>query len=47
MNFPATFDLILKNDYVSKILAKVPPSNEKDEISVIIQQYLLKRSSEK
>ena len=47
MNFPATFDLIQKNDLVSKILAKVPPSKEKDEISVHILHYVSRRGREK
>ena len=46
MNFPATFALILKHDYLPKILAKIPPSNEKDEIAGIILEYVTRRSKE-
>jgi putative nucleotidyltransferase with HDIG domain len=46
MNFPATFALILNHDYLPKILAKIPPSSEKDEIAGIILEYVTRRSKE-
>jgi len=40
MNFPATFGLVLKRDYIAKILAKVPSSAEKNEIEGIIYRFV-------
>jgi hypothetical protein len=40
MNFPATYSLIQKRGYIPKILAKIPPSEEKQEIAEIIFQYV-------
>jgi hypothetical protein len=40
MNFPPTFGLIIKRDYATKILAKIPPSLKKDEIANIIHCYI-------
>jgi hypothetical protein len=45
MNFPATFDLVLKRDYISKILTKIPPSSEKDEITGIIYRYVNEKAA--
>jgi hypothetical protein len=45
MNFPATFGLILKYEYVAKILAKIPPSEAKDEIATIIQHYIHQKAT--
>jgi len=40
MNFPATFSLIIKRNYATKILAKIPPSEKMGEIAVIVNQYI-------
>jgi putative nucleotidyltransferase with HDIG domain len=40
MNFPATFQLITKRDCANKILAKIPPSQKKDDIATIIHRYI-------
>jgi putative nucleotidyltransferase with HDIG domain len=40
MNFPATFALVLKRDYIDRILSKVPRSKEKEEIAGIIYRYV-------
>jgi putative nucleotidyltransferase with HDIG domain len=40
MNYPATFALIRKRGYVDRILARIPPSDRKDEIAAIIHQYV-------
>lgn len=40
MNFPATFSLVIKRDYIARILSKIPGSKEKDEIAGIIYRYV-------
>ena len=40
MNFPATFRLISKHNYASKIMSKIPASEKKEEIAGIILQYI-------
>lgn len=44
MNFPATFELILKRGYIDAILAKIPSSKEKDEIAGIIYGYVKQKA---
>ena len=39
MNFPATFSIIEKKEYIKKILAKIPEFPEKKEISTILHSH--------
>lgn len=45
MNFPATFELVLTRGYITAILAKIPPSREKEEIAGIIFDYARERAA--
>lgn len=45
MNFSATFRLIVNRDYVNRILSRIPPSDKKNEIGRIIQEYVAQRAS--
>ncbi len=43
MNFPATFSIIEKKEYIKKILAKIPEFPEKKEISAILHTHCRNR----
>jgi hypothetical protein len=40
MNFPATFRLLIRKNYASVILSRIPPSEQLNEISAIIQSFM-------
>lgn len=44
INFGATFRLLLKKDYASVILSKLPSSEVRREITFIIREYMLQRA---
>jgi hypothetical protein len=44
INFGTTFRLLLKKDYASVILAKLPPSEAIIEITAIIREYMSQRA---
>lgn len=46
MNFASTFGLLLKKGHADTILAKLPPSEHRDEIAGIIRNYMIKRAAE-
>jgi hypothetical protein len=43
MNFPATFYIIKKRGYINKIMAKIPPFREKEEITAILHEQCNRR----
>jgi hypothetical protein len=40
MNFPSTFRLLIRKNYASVILSRIPPSENLNEIAGIIQAYM-------
>jgi len=40
MNFPATFRLLIRKNYASVIVSRIPPSEQLNEISRIIQAFM-------
>jgi putative nucleotidyltransferase with HDIG domain len=44
MNFPATYQLILQRDYVSKIMVRIPPSERLTTIAGIIRQHIVRQA---
>jgi hypothetical protein len=44
MNFPSTFVLLIKKDFATILLSKIPASEKLDEIAYMIHQYMHQRA---